>query len=179
MNSAIDLLESRRPVHIIGAGGVGMSGLALLLHQLGYRVSASDKNPGPYLKKLIKQNITAYAGSKPGEIPGDAVVFYSSAIPPSDEERQYASRNGLPVFSRHPLIEFITSKFYTIAVAGAHGKTTTAAWVAELLVEAGLDPTALIGGTLHSWQSNFRSGSGQVEGRPLLVIEADESDRSF
>ncbi|MCX7632121.1 MAG: Mur ligase domain-containing protein [Turneriella sp.] len=168
-----------RKIHIVGAGGVGMSALALLSQRLGAVLTASDQNNSPYLQKLEQQGIPTWVGSQPERIPPDAEVFYSSAVPAQDPERRFAEDRGQNVLPRHALLAEITHHYFTIAVAGCHGKTTTTAWVAELLLRAGLDPTALVGGTVRQWQSNFRAGNGQLAGRPLLVLEADESDKSF
>lgn len=166
-------------IHIIGAGGVGMSGLALLAQRMGAEVTASDRNDSPYLRKLADRGIATWVGSQPERIPLAAHVFYSTAIRPEDPERSFCERSGRACESRHQLLNLITRNYFTIAVAGCHGKTTTSAWTARLLERAGLDPTALIGGTVPEWNSNYREGHGMVQGKPLLVIEADESDRSF
>ncbi len=166
-------------VHVIGAGGVGMSGLALLLARMGTSITASDQNDSPYLRKLQEKGIETWVGSDPLRIKNGTHVFYSSAIKPEDAERHFAEAQGLPCESRHALLALITQQYFTIAVAGCHGKTTTSAWVARLLEQAGFDPTALIGGTVPEWNSNYREGQGKMNGKPLLVIEADESDRSF
>lgn len=166
-------------VHIIGAGGVGMSGLALLLKRTGAEITASDKNDSAYLQKLAEKGIRTWVGSKPENIPQGAQVYYSTAIKPEDAERSFAESHGLVCKPRHSLLQFITADYFTIAIAGCHGKTTTSAWVADLLTRAGVDPTALIGGTVPAWNSNYREGAGKREGKNILVIEADESDRSF
>lgn len=171
--------ELKRPVHIIGAGGVGMSGLALLLRRTGAVVTASDISDSPYLQKLRETGITTWVGSNPQNILPGSQIFYSTAIKPEDPERAFAEKSGLPCAPRHDLLKLITRSYFTVAVAGCHGKTTTSAWVARLLERAGLEPTALIGGTVPEWSSNYREGSGTIQGKPLLVIEADESDRSF
>lgn len=156
-----------------------MSGLALLAQRMGISVSASDKNDTPYLRKLHEKGIPVWVGSAPERIATGAQVFYSSAIKPDDPERAYAEKNGFVCEARHSLLARITQNYFTIAVAGCHGKTTSSAWVAHLLILAGYDPTALVGGTVIEWNSNLREGRGTMQGKPLLVIEADESDRSF
>ena len=166
-------------VHIIGAGGVGMSGLALLLKRTGVAITASDQHDSPYLRKLAEKGISTWVGSDAARINPAAHVYYSSAIKPEDPERRFAEQQGMRCEPRHALLAAITREYFTIAIAGCHGKTTTSAWIASLLEAAGLDPTALIGGTVPQWNSNYREGSGAIEGRPILVIEADESDRSF
>lgn len=168
-----------KKIHIIGAGGVGMSGLALLAARMGAQVSASDQNDSPYLKKLAEQGMTVWTGSEPSRLERDRHIYYSSAIKAGDPERSHAERSGFPCEPRHELLKIITQEYFTIAIAGCHGKTTTSAWIADLLTRAGADPTALIGGTVPEWNSNYREGKGQRNGKPILVIEADESDRSF
>lgn len=178
---AVTDIERKLPAHahIIGAGGVGMSGLALLLQRMGVRLTASDKNDSPYLQSLSGMGIETWVGSAPLRIHPAAEVFYSSAVKADDVERQFVSAKGLRAESRHALLSLITREYFTIAIAGCHGKTTTSAWVADLLMRANLDPTALIGGTVPQWNSNYRAGKGVLAGKPILVIEADESDRSF
>jgi UDP-N-acetylmuramate--alanine ligase len=166
-------------VHIIGAGGVGMSGLALLLQRLGADVSASDQNDTSYLRKLAQAGINTWVGSAPERIAPDAKVYYSSGIGANDSERMHAAKHNPSCQPRHALLPSLTSQFYTIAIAGCHGKTTTSAWVTDLLIRAGFDPSALVGGTVSAWKSNYREGAGTLGGKPLLVMEADESDRSF
>lgn len=156
-----------------------MSGLAYLARRMGAEVTASDQSDSPYLRKLADKGITTWVGSQPGRIHPASEVFYSTAIKPDDAERAHAERSGMPCESRHRLLHFITQQYFTLAIAGCHGKTTTSAWIAHLLERAGFDPTALIGGTVSAWNSNYREGHGMMQGKPLLVIEADESDRSF
>jgi len=167
------------PVHIIGAGGTGMSGLAQVLFNYGIDVSASDKNGGVYLDKLKSLGVKTWTGSSPEQIPENSLVFFSTAVPETDPERQYCQNNNIPVFRRHYLLEYITKKYYTIAVCGTHGKTTTTGWIGLLFEEAGFDPNVLVGGTLKQWGSNTRLGDGKIDGMPLLIMEADESDGSF
>ena len=172
-------MDKNRPVHIIGGGGVGMSALASLLVKSGYSVSASDKNGGKYLEKLGEIGAKVWTGSHPELIPHNALIFYSSAIGPQDPERLYAASQNWETHSRHGLLQAITREYHTIAISGTHGKTTTTGWIAYLLELAGLDPNALVGGTLVQWNSHIRFGEGQLNGRKILVMEADESDESF
>ncbi len=174
------ILARRPPIHLIGGGGVGMSALGMFLLNQGYRVSASDQSAGGYLDKLASMGATVWSGSQPKKIEPGSVVFHSSAIPPHDAERKWAQENGLTVLPRHELLRILTSRYFTIAVSGTHGKTTTTAWVATLLEEAGFTPSALVGGTVHEWSSNVKlGGKSSPLGKPVLVIEADESDGSF
>lgn len=156
-----------------------MSGLALLLQRGGAKITASDKNDSPYLRKLAEKGIRTWVGSQPEKIPQNAHVYYSTAIKPEDPERQFAKQQGFPCEPRHSLLQHVTADYFTIAIAGCHGKTTTSAWVADLLTRAGMEPTALIGGTVPAWNSNYREGEGRLADKRILVIEADESDRSF
>ncbi len=173
------IISKKNVVHIIGGGGVGMSGLARLLLKLGYKVTASDAQASRYLTKLNFYGVKTWVGSHPQKIASNSVIFYSTAIPESDLERRYAQRNQIPIYSRRPLLHFLTQQFYTIAVSGTHGKTTTSAWLTFLLRKANFDPTALLGGSALNFEDSFISGKGTINGKPLLVIEADESDNSF
>ncbi|MES0488826.1 MAG: Mur ligase domain-containing protein [Leptospirales bacterium] len=183
MNSVQDeieiLIKKKKFIHIIGGGGVGMSALGMLVLHMGYNVSASDKNSGPYLEKFAEKGGRVWTGSSPEQIDKNSVIFYSSAIPETDPERVWARENSVKQFSRHSLLGFITRKYYTISVSGTHGKTTTTAWLGYLLEAAGLDPTVLAGGTMKNWNTNLKIGEGKYNKKPLLVIEADESDESF
>lgn len=156
-----------------------MSGLALLAKQTGAHVTASDRNDSAYLQNLAAQGIQTWVGEIPERIDTHAEVFYSSAVKSDNRERAVCEERGQRTESRHSLITRITREYFTLAIAGSHGKTTTSAWVTLLLENAGLDPNALIGGTVPLWKSNFRKGNGTFENKPLLVIEADESDKSF
>ena len=156
-----------------------MSAVGLLLMNGGYQVSASDKNGGKYLQKLSEKGAFTWTGSIPENIPRGAIIFYSSAIPENDPERLWAVDQKLEIHSRHGLLKSLSAQYYTIAVSGTHGKTTTTGWIAFLLEKAGYDPNAIVGGTLVQWNSNVRLGSGKMQNMPVLVIEADESDGSF
>ncbi|MDH5719285.1 MAG: Mur ligase family protein [Spirochaetia bacterium] len=171
--------DKKIPVHIIGAGGVGMSGLAILLQREGFQITASDKKNSTYLEKLYKSGIQTWTGSCPEKIPENAVVFYSTAISGNDLERKFAESSKMPIYNRNSILKYITEKYFTIAVAGSHGKTTTSGWIACMLENSGLDPTALIGGTVKRWNANIRLGEGKFNNKRILVIEADESDQSF
>lgn len=172
-------LSKERPIHLIGGGGVGMSALGLLLLSQGYELSASDLNGGVYLEKLQEKGARTWVGSDFEKIVPEALIFYSSAISPDDPERKGAAGRGQEAHPRHLLLRSLTRDFYTIAVSGTHGKTTTSAWIAFLFEKAGRDPSALIGGTLAQWGSHFRIGRGEQNNQPLLIMEADESDGSF
>ncbi len=151
-----------------------MSGIAELLANLGYAVSGSDERPSPITGRLQSLGIAVTAGHDPSAV-GDAdVVVVSSAVPATNPEVREAVRRQIPVIPRAEMLGELMRLKFSIAVAGAHGKTTTTSMIAFMLERAGLDPTAVIGGRLRAFGSNARLGRGE-----LMVAEADESDRSF
>jgi UDP-N-acetylmuramate--alanine ligase len=164
-------------VHFVGAGGIGMCGLAELLHTQGYRVSGSDLREGPTVERLRSLGIAVAVGHAAGNLGDVDVVVYSSAVPPHNPELREAERRGIPVIPRAEMLAETMRLKEGIAVAGSHGKTTTTSLVAHVLSSAGLDPTAVIGGRVFAPDrapSTTRHGDGD-----LLVAEADESDGSF
>lgn len=165
-----------RQLHFVGIGGAGMQGWALAARELGAQVSGSDREDSGALVALREAGIDAYAGHDPENIPGgDRVeVVYSTAVPQDNPELEAARSRGLRVMPRADLLAELTKLRRTIAVAGAHGKTTTSSMIAHVLLQAGLDPGYLIGGLLRTTGRNAAWGSG-----PWLVVEADESDRSL
>jgi UDP-N-acetylmuramate--alanine ligase len=168
------MLGKTRRVHFVGVGGIGMSGIAELLANLGYAVSGSDAKRSSVTDRLESLGVTVQAGHASGNV-GDAdVVVYSSAVRPENPEVAEASRRGIPVIPRAEMLAELMRLRFGIAVAGAHGKTSTTSMVALVLERAGLDPTAVIGGRLSAFGSNARLGRGEY-----MVAEADESDRSF
>ncbi len=161
-------------VHFVGIGGIGMSGIAEVLTNLGYQVSGSDlvaSESTLRLENLGARVAIGHAAANLGE--ADAVVI-SSAVGESNPEVVEARRQGVPVIQRAEMLAELMRMKYAIAVAGSHGKTTTTSILASVMAEAGLDPTMVIGGRLNSLGSNARLGQGQ-----FLVAEADESDGSF
>ena len=168
------MLGKTRHVHFVGIGGIGMSGIAELLANLGYRVSGSDERRSIVTDRLQTLGITVTVGHDAAHV-GDAdVVVISSAVKPSNAEVAEAVRRQIPVIPRAEMLAELMRLRFAIAVAGAHGKTTTTSMIALVLERAGLDPTAVIGGRLSAFGSNARLGRGE-----LMVAEADESDRSF
>jgi UDP-N-acetylmuramate--alanine ligase len=164
-------------VHFVGVGGIGMCGLAELLHNQGYRVSGSDLRSGPTVERLRWLGIPIAIGHASGHV-GDAdVVVYSSAVRASNPELLEAESRKIPVIRRAEMLAEVMRLKEGIAVAGSHGKTTTTSLIAHVLQRAGLDPTAVIGGRIlvsGAAQTGARLGAGS-----LLVAEADESDGSF
>ena len=166
-----------RRLHLIGLGGAGMSAYALAAHALGATVSGSDRAWSPYAQRLLEQTgIETIVGHRAENLPSgdDVVVVHSTAIAPDNPERVAARERGLADLPRADLLGEIARTRRVIAVAGAHGKTTTAAMIAVALRAAGLDPAWLIGGEVRDLGSNAGWSTGE-----WLVVEADESDRSF
>ena len=167
--------EGRR-LHFVGVGGAGMQGWAMVSRELGAEVSGSDRDDSAALAFLRENGVDAIAGHAAGNLPeGEGVeVVVSTAIPADNPELIAAGERGLAVMPRAELLRELPALRRTIAVAGAHGKTTTTAMITHLLASAGLDPGYLAGGTLAATGRNAGWGSG-----PWLVVEADESDRSL
>ncbi len=161
-------------IHFIGIGGVGMSGIAEVLANLGYRVSGSDARDSLVLQRLRGLGIEIQVGHDAARVAGADVVVVSSAVAPANPEWAEARRRRIPVISRAEMLAELMRFRFGIAIAGTHGKTTTTSLVASVLAEGGLDPTFVIGGRLNSAGSNASLGTS-----PYLVAEADESDASF
>lgn len=161
-------------VHFIGIGGYGMSALAQVLLKMGYCVTGSDLNESALTRRLEEQGaaIKLYHGRE--NIDAAGLVVYSTAIPEDNPELEEARTRGIPLWHRSELLAALINNRYGIAVAGTHGKTTTTAMIALLLEGGGLDPTAIIGGVVSTFEGNARLGGG-----PYLVAEACESDNSF
>jgi UDP-N-acetylmuramate--alanine ligase len=165
-----------RRLHLIGLGGAGMSGYARVATQLGAAVSGSDRADSPGLRALAELGVAVHVGHDAANVPaGDGVeVVHSTAIPSDNPERAAARARGLPDHPRADLLAELSLLKRTIAVAGAHGKTTTTSMIAHTLLRAGRDPAYLIGGALTTTGLNADWGAGE-----WLVVEADESDRSM
>src|SRR6056297_2774537 len=161
-------------IHFVGIGGIGMSGIAELLLNLGYTVSGSDIRASDITRRLAGLGGTIYDRHHPENIAGADVVVVSSAIGTSNPEVAAARKEGIPVIPRAEMLAEIMRLKYSIAVAGAHGKTSTTSMIATVLREGELDPTVVVGGKLNSLGSNARLGTGD-----FIVAEADESDGSF
>jgi UDP-N-acetylmuramate--alanine ligase len=166
---------SGRRLHFVGIGGAGMSGLALVARELGAAVTGSDRSAGsPYLGPLRALGVEPVAGHDAANVPEDAEVVVSSAIPPDNPEREIARERGQRELHRADLLGEMTRLRRTIAVSGTHGKTTTSSMLVHALRGCGLDPSYLVGGEVRSTGSNAGWGTGE-----WLVVEADESDRSL
>jgi UDP-N-acetylmuramate--alanine ligase len=161
-------------VHFVGIGGIGMSGIAEVLLNLGYTVSGSDLKSSPVTQRLASLGATVFEGHRTENIVGADVVVASSAIPSVNPEVSEAHVLHIPVIQRAEMLAELMRLKYGIAIAGMHGKTTTTSMVAAILAAGGLDPTVVVGGRVDALGSNARLGKSQY-----LVAEADESDRSF
>ena len=167
-------LGRTRRVHFVGIGGIGMSGIAELLANLGYAVSGSDAKRSEVTDRLARLGVRIAGGHDAANVEDADVVVTSSAIGPGNVEVTEARRRHVPVIPRAEMLAELMRLRFGIAIAGTHGKTTTTSMVALMLERAGLDPTAVIGGRLSAFGSNARLGRGEY-----MVAEADESDRSF
>jgi len=168
------MFRGNHKLHFTGIGGIGMSGIAELLLNLGCRVSGSDLKPGPVIERLRALGGVIHIGHSADYVRCADVVVVSSAVRPDNPEVVEARRRQIPVIPRAEMLAELMRLKYGIAVAGAHGKTTTTSMIATVLVGGGLDPTVVIGGRLNAFGSNAKLGQGE-----FLVAEADESDGSF
>ena len=161
-------------VHFVGIGGAGMSGIAEILHNLGYQVSGSDLNDGPVMQRLSALGIQTQVGHAAKNIIGADAVVTSTAVQADNPEVMAAHQKWIPVVPRAVMLAELMRLKQGIAIAGTHGKTTTTSLVASVLAQGGLDPTFVIGGRLISAGANAKLGAGDY-----IVVEADESDASF
>ena len=168
------MLGRTRRIHFVGIGGIGMSGIAELLANLGYEVSGSDAKRSDVTERLEGLGVRVQRVTTRGNVGEADVVVISSAIRSDNPELVGRTRRAIPVIPRAEMLAELMRLRYGIAIAGAHGKTTTTSMIALVLERAGLDPTAVIGGRLSAFGSNARLGKGDY-----MVAEADESDRSF
>jgi UDP-N-acetylmuramate--alanine ligase len=162
------------PIHFIGIGGIGMSGIAEVLANLGYPVQGSDASDNANVKRLREKGVTCFVGHKAENVAGAAVVVVSTAIKRDNPELAAARDQRIPVVRRAEMLAELMRFKSCVAIAGTHGKTTTTSLVATLLDKGGLDPTVINGGIINAYGTNARMGSGQ-----WMVVEADESDGTF
>lgn len=163
-----------RRIHFIGIGGVGMCGIAEVLHNQGYAISGSDLKDSVTTERLAAMGVTVFIGHDENNVAGADVVVVSSAINPLNPEVKWALDRRIPVVRRAEMLAELMRYRHGIAIAGAHGKTTTTSLMASVMAQGGFDPTFVIGGKLNSAGSNARLGTSRY-----LVAEADESDASF
>jgi len=168
------MLGKIRKIHFVGIGGIGMSGIAEVLLNLGFQVSGSDQKATPVTDRLASLGARVFEGHAAANATDAQVVVVSSAVPADNPEIQEAHQRQIPVIPRAEMLAELMRMKFNVAVAGAHGKTTVTSMIAVMTAEAKLDPTAVIGGRLDVFGSSARLGKSD-----LMVVEADESDRSF
>ena len=174
MNAATKLPQDVGPIHFVGIGGIGMSGIAEVLLTHGYDVQGSDLKRSKITERLQGLGARIFEGQRAENLEGAAVIVISSAIKPGNAELDAARAAGLPVVRRAEMLAELMRLKSNVAVAGTHGKTTTTTMVATLLDAGGIDPTVINGGIIHAYGSNARAGQGE-----WMVVEADESDGTF
>jgi len=168
------MFKRYQQIHFVGIGGSGMSGIAEILLNLGYRVTGSDQKKNDAVERLAELGAKIFVGHQASNVEGAHVVVYSSAVSRDNVEVQVARQRQIPTIPRAEMLAELMRLKYGIAVAGTHGKTTTTSMVGAVLAEGRYDPTIVVGGRVTSLGSNARLGQGE-----FLVAEADESDGSF
>ncbi|HIC71000.1 MAG TPA: UDP-N-acetylmuramate--L-alanine ligase, partial [Alphaproteobacteria bacterium] len=161
-------------IHFVGIGGIGMSGIAEVMHNLGYQVQGSDLTNNANVKRLHSLGINIGIGHSADNVTGASVLVISSAVNDNNPEILAARAAQLPVVQRAEMLAELMRLKWSIAVGGTHGKTTTTSMIAALLDAAGKDPTVINGGIINAYGTNARLGDGE-----WMVVEADESDGSF
>ena len=162
-------------IHFVGIGGIGMSGIAELLKNLGFKITGSDIKQSRNVKRLIDLGVNIKIGHKSENLGSADVLVYSSAVSIENPEIIKARQMDIPIIKRAEMLgELITFKKTSIAVAGTHGKTSTSSMIGSVLYEGKIDPTMVIGGLVKNLNTNSKLGSGET-----IVVEADEFDRSF
>ena len=167
-------IASNEVIHFIGIGGIGMSGLAQIMKNMGFIIQGSDLSQNKNTDRLIKRGIKVYLGHSKKNLKKATMVVISSAIKKNNKELKTAKNKRLPVFKRGDMLANIVALKKNVIVTGSHGKTTTTSLVANILLEAGLDPTVINGGVINSFKNTAQLGKGE-----WAVIESDESDGSF
>ncbi|MEL6362878.1 MAG: UDP-N-acetylmuramate--L-alanine ligase [Pseudomonadota bacterium] len=161
-------------IHFVGIGGIGMSGIAEVMHNLGYTVCGSDIADGPNVERLREKGIAIHIGHDAAHVEGAEAIVISTAVRPNNPEVLAARARHIPVVRRADMLAELMRLKWTVSVAGTHGKTTTTTMIAALLDEAGHDPTVINGGVINAYGTNARLGEGD-----WMVVEADESDGAF
>src|SRR5881398_3517561 len=168
------MFKRYQQIHFVGIGGIGMSGIAEILLDLGYRVTGSDQKRSDAVERLAELGAKVFLGHQATNVEGAHVVVYSSAVSRDNVEVQAARQRQIPTIPRAEMLAELMRLKYGIAVAGTHGKTTTTSMVGTVLAEGRLDPTIVVGGRVLNLDGNARLGQGDY-----LVAEADESDGTF
>ena len=167
-------LAKTENIHFIGIGGIGMSGLAIIMKGLGFKVQGSDKNFNKNLERLRNNKINYFIGHKKKNILKSTIIVVSSAIPSNNPEIKEAKRRNLPIYKRGEVLGHIVSLLKNIVVAGSHGKTTTTSLISSIFSETKMDATIINGGVLNSYGNSAKLGKSE-----WCVLESDESDGSF
>lgn len=168
-------LDAISKVHCVGIGGIGVSAFARMMLDQGKVVSGSDRETSTLLETLEEEGVETFVGHDVANVSEDVeLLVYSPAIPESNPEREIAREYGIPELSYPEVLGLISQNMFTVAISGTHGKTTTTAMIAEILIEAGLAPTVIVGSLLTKYNSNYVSGNGSI-----FVVEACEYKRSF
>ena len=162
------------PVHFIGIGGIGMSGIAEIMLRIGYTVQGSDSKASANTERLEKLGAKIFIGHEAAQVEGASAVVYSTAVKPDNPEMQAARERRLPLVRRAEMLAELMRLQFSVAVGGTHGKTTTTSMIASLLDAGGLDPTVVNGGIINAYGTNAKVGEGD-----WIVVEADESDGTF
>ena len=162
------------PVHFIGIGGIGMSGIAEIMLRIGYTVQGSDSKASANTERLEKLGAKIFIGHEAAQVEGASAIVYSTAVKPDNPEMQAARERRLPLVRRAEMLAELMRLQFSIAVGGTHGKTTTTSMIASLLDAGGLDPTVVNGGIINAYGTNAKVGEGD-----WIVVEADESDGTF
>ena len=167
-------LGQKDVIHFVGIGGIGMSGLAQIMKNMGFRIQGSDQSKNKNTVNCSKLGIKVFIGHTPTNIKGTTIVVKSTAIKNNNTELRFAKKSKIPIYSRAEILADVVSLKKNIIITGSHGKTTTTSLIAKILSDQNLDPTIINGGVINSFKSNAKLGKGE-----WAILEADESDGSF
>ena len=167
-------MKNIKNIHLVGIGGIGMSGIAEIMKNLGYSITGSDQANNSNVKRLKKNGIKIFLGHKPSNISNASLIVYSSAIPKNNCEIKSGRKQKIPIIGRSEMLRELMRMKKTITVSGSHGKTTTVSLIAAIFDYANYDPTVINGGIINSYGSNTKLGESD-----LMLVETDESDGSF
>ena len=167
-------MKNIKNIHLVGIGGIGMSGIAEIMKNLGYSITGSDQANNSNVKRLKKNGIKIFLGHKPSNISNASLIVHSSAIPENNCEIVSGRKQKIPIIGRSEMLRELMRMKKTITVSGSHGKTTTVSLIAAIFDYAKYDPTVINGGIINSYGSNTKLGESD-----LMLVETDESDGSF
>ncbi len=161
-------------IHFVGIGGIGMSGLALIMKDLGFKVQGSDIFSNKNIERIKKKKIKVYIGHKKRNVDKSTILVFSSAIKKNNPELLFAKKRKIPIYKRGDMLANVVSLMKNVVVAGSHGKTTTTSLVSNIFTHAKIDPTVINGGVLNSFRGSAKLGKSD-----WCILESDESDGSF